>query len=71
MSKSEPLVLSTAEENGEHVFAGRGVVHVETCLKDLRDEYPSAALRLAGARAVKMAVLARAACQAAIAAAGP
>jgi len=39
LSKSDPLVVCTSEESGEHVIAGCGELHVEICLKDLRDEY--------------------------------
>jgi len=39
LSKSDPLVICTTEENGEHVIAGCGELHVEICLKDLREEY--------------------------------
>merc|ERR1711920_813142 len=39
LSKSDPLVVCTTEESGEHVIAGCGELHVEICLKDLRDEY--------------------------------
>jgi elongation factor 2 len=39
LSKSDPLVVCTTEENGEHVIAGCGELHVEICLKDLREEY--------------------------------
>merc|ERR1712174_83968 len=39
LSKSDPLVVCTTEESGEHVIAGRGELHVEICLKDLREEY--------------------------------
>merc|ERR1711988_1944082 len=38
-SKSDPLVVCTTEESGEHVIAGCGELYVEICLKDLRDEY--------------------------------
>merc|ERR1711972_164044 len=38
LSKSDPLVVCTTEESGEHVIAGCGELHVEICLKDLRDE---------------------------------
>merc|ERR1712125_184949 len=34
-----PLVVCTTEESGEHVIAGCGELHVEICLKDLREEY--------------------------------
>jgi len=39
LSKSDPLVVCTTEENGEHIIAGCGELHVEICLKDLREEY--------------------------------
>jgi len=39
LSKSDPLVVCSIEESGEHVIAGCGELHVEICLKDLREEY--------------------------------
>ena len=36
-TKSDPLVVCTTEESGEHVIAGCGELHVESCLRDLRD----------------------------------
>merc|ERR1711865_721898 len=39
LSKSDPLVVCTTEESGEHGIAGCGELHVEICLKDLREEY--------------------------------
>merc|ERR1711896_89992 len=39
LSKSDPLVVCTTEESGEHVIAGCGELHLEICLKDLREEY--------------------------------
>merc|ERR1719327_2465480 len=39
LSKSDPLVICTTEESGEHIIAGCGELHVEICLKDLREEY--------------------------------
>merc|ERR1712193_392678 len=39
LSESDPLVVCTTEESGEHVIAGCGELHVEICLKDLREEY--------------------------------
>jgi len=39
LSKSDPLVVCTTEESGEHVIAGCGEMHVEVCLKDLREQY--------------------------------
>merc|ERR1712194_370292 len=38
LSKSDPLVICTTEENGEHIIAGCGELHIEICLKDLREE---------------------------------
>ncbi|KAL9647150.1 hypothetical protein ABK040_004866 [Willaertia magna] len=40
LSKSDPLVLcSYNEESGEKIIAGAGELHLEICLKDLRDDY--------------------------------
>eukprot|EP00389_Voromonas_pontica_P005015 GDKH01007492.1.p1 GENE.GDKH01007492.1~~GDKH01007492.1.p1 ORF type:complete len:839 (-),score=342.47 GDKH01007492.1:343-2859(-) len=39
LSKSDPLVICSIEESGEHIVAGCGELHIEICLKDLRDEY--------------------------------
>merc|ERR1719379_2175210 len=39
LAKSDPLVVCTTEESGEHIIAGCGELHVEICLKDLREEY--------------------------------
>merc|ERR1712048_1276760 len=39
LSKSDPLVVCTIEESGEHVTAGCRELHVEICLKVLRDDY--------------------------------
>jgi len=39
MSKSDPLVQVTTEENGEHIIAGCGELHVEICIHDLVEEY--------------------------------
>merc|ERR1719498_1028589 len=39
LSKSDPLVVCTTEESGEHVIAGCGELHVEICLKDLEEQY--------------------------------
>merc|ERR1712126_325840 len=39
LSKSDPLVVCTTEESGEHVIAGCGELHVEICLKGLKEEY--------------------------------
>lgn len=39
LSKSDPLVVCTTEENGQNVIAGCGELHVEICLNDLEKEY--------------------------------
>jgi len=39
LSKSDPLVVTEMGEGGEHVIAGCGELHVEICLKDLKEEY--------------------------------
>jgi len=39
LAKSDPLVQCYTEESGEHIVAGAGELHLEICLKDLRDEY--------------------------------
>jgi len=39
LSKSDPLVVCTTEESGQHVIAGCGELHVEICLNDLEKEY--------------------------------
>merc|ERR1719408_643398 len=39
MAKSDPLVVCEMGESGEHVIAGCGELHVEICLKDLREDY--------------------------------
>merc|ERR1712048_196552 len=39
LAKSDPLVLTSIADSGEHIIAGCGELHVEICLKDLREEY--------------------------------
>lgn len=39
LSRSDPLCLCYTEESGEHIIAGAGELHLEICLKDLREEY--------------------------------
>ena len=38
LSKSDPCVLCTTNESGEHIVAGAGELHLEICLKDLEEE---------------------------------
>lgn len=39
LSKSDPMVVCTIEESGEHIVAGAGELHLEICLKDLQDDF--------------------------------
>jgi elongation factor 2 len=39
LAKSDPLVQCTTSRTGEHVIAGAGELHLEICLKDLRDDF--------------------------------
>jgi len=39
LAKSDPMVQTSIEESGEHIVAGAGELHLEICLKDLREEY--------------------------------
>jgi len=45
LSKSDPLVVCTTEESGEHIIAGCGELHIEICLKDLEEEYAKVPLK--------------------------
>ena len=39
LSKSDPMVVCTIEETGEHIVAGAGELHLEICLKDLQEDF--------------------------------
>jgi len=39
LAKADPMVLCYTEENGEHIVAGCGELHVEICLKDLEEDF--------------------------------
>jgi len=39
LAKSDPLVLCMNTSNGEHLVCGAGELHLEICLKDLRDDF--------------------------------
>lgn len=39
LAKSDPLVVCSTEESGEHIIAGCGELHIEICLKDLQEDY--------------------------------
>lgn len=43
LAKSDPLVVCTSEESGEHIIAGAGELHLEICLKDLADDFMAGA----------------------------
>ena len=45
LAKSDPLVVCTTEESGEHIIAGCGELHIEICLKDLEEEYAKCPLK--------------------------
>lgn len=46
LSKSDPSVLTTQSESGEHIVAGTGELHLEICLKDLEEEYAGVPLKV-------------------------
>lgn len=39
LAKSDPLVQCSVAKTGEHIIAGAGELHLEICLKDLREQY--------------------------------
>lgn len=39
LAKSDPLVKTMISKTGEHIIAGAGELHLEICIKDLREEY--------------------------------
>jgi elongation factor 2 len=39
LSKSDPLVKTYTGKTGEHIIAGAGELHLEICLKDLKEQY--------------------------------
>jgi len=43
LSKSDPLVICSMEESGEHIIAGCGELHIEICLKDLAEDFMNGA----------------------------
>lgn len=45
LSKSDPCVLCSINESGEHIVAGAGELHLEICLKDLEEDHAGVALR--------------------------
>eukprot|EP00128_Syssomonas_multiformis_P017669 Colp12_sorted_trinity150504_noHs@36493 len=45
LAKSDPLVLCSIEESGEHIVAGAGELHLEICLKDLEEDHAGVPLK--------------------------
>eukprot|EP00286_Rhodomonas_abbreviata_P019532 CAMPEP_0181303600 /NCGR_PEP_ID=MMETSP1101-20121128/8652_1 /TAXON_ID=46948 /ORGANISM="Rhodomonas abbreviata, Strain Caron Lab Isolate" /LENGTH=839 /DNA_ID=CAMNT_0023409199 /DNA_START=77 /DNA_END=2596 /DNA_ORIENTATION=- len=43
LAKSDPMVVVSVEESGEHIVAGAGELHMEICLKDLEELYMNGA----------------------------
>merc|ERR1712013_419779 len=39
LAKSDPLVRCSTSKSGQHIIAGAGELHLEICLKDLREDY--------------------------------
>eukprot|EP00827_Trimyema_finlayi_P007017 TRINITY_DN915_c0_g1_i4.p1 TRINITY_DN915_c0_g1~~TRINITY_DN915_c0_g1_i4.p1 ORF type:complete len:466 (+),score=180.72 TRINITY_DN915_c0_g1_i4:12-1409(+) len=39
LAKSDPLVVVQTDETGDNIIAASGELHMEICLKDLRDDY--------------------------------
>eukprot|EP01025_Chloroclados_australasicus_P019555 TRINITY_DN2067_c0_g1_i6.p1 TRINITY_DN2067_c0_g1~~TRINITY_DN2067_c0_g1_i6.p1 ORF type:complete len:843 (-),score=96.27 TRINITY_DN2067_c0_g1_i6:852-3380(-) len=39
LSQSDPMVQCTVEENGDHIIAGAGELHLRICLNDLQQDY--------------------------------
>nr|BAA23590.1 elongation factor 2 [Schizosaccharomyces pombe]BAA23591.1 elongation factor 2 [Schizosaccharomyces pombe] len=46
LSKSDPCVLCTTSESGEHIVAGAGELHLEICLKDLQEDHAGIPLKI-------------------------
>jgi elongation factor 2 len=39
LAKSDPMVLCTTNESGEHIIAASGELHLEICLQDLQNDF--------------------------------
>ncbi|KAF9944766.1 Elongation factor 2 [Mortierella alpina] len=46
LSKSDPCVVCFTMDNGEHIVAGSGELHLEICLKDLEEDHAQIPLRI-------------------------
>ncbi|KAM9921279.1 hypothetical protein OXX80_012210, partial [Metschnikowia pulcherrima] len=45
LSKSDPCVLTSISESGEHIVAATGELHLEICLNDLENDHAAVPLR--------------------------
>ncbi|MCI18268.1 elongation factor 2-like, partial [Trifolium medium] len=43
LAKSDPMVVCTMSDTGEHIVAAAGELHLEICLKDLQDDFMNGA----------------------------
>ncbi|KAG4950437.1 hypothetical protein JHK82_043796 [Glycine max] len=39
LAKSDPIMMCTISETGEHIIGATGELHLETCVKDLKDDF--------------------------------
>lgn len=46
LSKSDPCVLCSMSESGEHLVAGTGELHLEICLQDLENDHAGIPLKI-------------------------
>jgi len=46
LAKSDPIVQITKEENGQHIVAGTGELHIEICLKDLEEDFAQCEIKV-------------------------
>lgn len=46
LSKSDPCVLVSMSESGEHIVAGTGELHLEICLQDLENDHAGIPLKI-------------------------
>ncbi|KAJ1644649.1 translation elongation factor 2 [Coemansia asiatica] len=45
LSKSDPCVVCSTSDSGEHIVAGAGELHLEICLKDLEEDHAQVPLK--------------------------